>query len=60
MCGLKPQVGVGAAVSAKQGVLCPEWLERMVSHDAAVISKTDTLSNANSGGDDMKPARRQG
>lgn len=34
MCGLTPQVGADAVVPATQGILCAEWLEGMVMHDA--------------------------
>lgn len=40
-------MGVDAAVSATEGVLCVVWLERVVIHNVAVVTKIISLSNDN-------------
>lgn len=51
MCGLQPQIGVGAAVSAAPGVMCAALREKMILHDAAVIPYIGSLSDDNSRGE---------
>lgn len=45
MCGLKPQVGVDAAVSSPEGILCAAYLDWMILHDAAVMPRERSPSN---------------